>query len=148
MLAELLDQLEYDQGAWEGEVEFPVLGRDVLLVVDASEHENPSDAQKEKLDWLAKNIQLIFPSIEENVFGYYQSVFDVYREALGEYADELMPLLSRSSEVWDTVTEPGIYIGPDYQGNEIHIEYECTFDVEHGLRVVIINGKVARVGIQ
>ena len=148
MLDELLEQLEYDQGAWEGEVVFPVLGTDVLLVIDASEHENPSDAQKEKLAWLAENIQQIYPSIEENVFAYYKSVFEVYRDALGEYADELMPLLSNSSEVWGVVTEPGIYIAPDYEGNEIHIEYECTFDVEHGLRVIIKNGKIARVGIQ
>jgi hypothetical protein len=148
MLDELLEQLEYDQGAWEGEVEFPVLGSDVLLVIDASEHENPSDAQKANLAWLAENIKKIYPSIEESVFAYYKSVFDVYREALGEYAEELMPLLSKSSEVWGVVTEPGIYIAPDFEGNEIHIEYECTFDVEHGLRVIISNGKVTRVGIQ
>jgi hypothetical protein len=148
MLDELLEQLEYDDVVWEGEVSFPVLGNDVLLVIDASEHENPSNSQIEKLAWLAENIQQIYPSIEANIFTYYKSVFDVYRKALGEYSDELMPLLSNSSEVWGLVTEPGIYIAPDYEGNEIHLEYECTFDVEHGLRVIIKNGKVARVCTQ
>lgn len=59
-----------------------------------------------------------------------------------------MPKLFAPNEVWNYITEPGVFMFPEDEGGELHLEYECTFDVEHGLRVVIKNGKILRVGLE
>lgn len=146
MINDLLKQLSYDDEAWEGEVSFPVLGDDVLLFIDASENKNPTDTQVAKLTWLADNLSMLFPSVEQAVYEYYQASSKSYRKSLGSYADELMPMMTDCADVWSYVSDPGIYIGPDSDGNEIQLEYECTFDVEHGLRVVISDNEITYVG--
>ncbi|WP_430459186.1 DUF6985 domain-containing protein [Shewanella baltica] len=45
-------------------------------------------------------------------------------------------------------TEPGVFIFPEDEGGETHIEYECTFDIEHGLRVIFKNGRLIKVGLE
>lgn len=147
MLNELLKKLDYDDETWEGEVSFPVLGDDVLLFIDASENKEPSVSQVSKLTWLLENIQTIFPTVEQRIYEYYQDAYPVCRKTLGAYAEELMPTLESSAGIWGVVSDPGIYIGPDSDGNEIQLEYECTFDVEHGLRVVILDNDITYVGI-
>jgi hypothetical protein len=147
MINDLLKQLSYDDEAWEGEVTFPVLGDDVLLFIDASENKEPSQSQITKLTWLLENIQTVFPTVEQRVYEYYLDAFSKCRNSLGGYADELMPVLENSAGIWGVVSDPGIYIGPDSDGNEIQLEYECTFDMEHGLRVVILDNEITYVGI-
>ncbi len=140
----LLQSLEYTDGEWEAEVAFPILGDDILLVIDANELNGPSDAQKKQLNWLYENIESLFPKVEKSIFNYYQEKFDIYREGLAEHADEFMPKLETQSEVWSHVFEPGIYISFD-DDNEIHLEFECCFDEENGLRVIIKDGEIQQV---
>ncbi len=140
----LLQSLEFIDGEWEAEVSFPVLGENTLLVLEANELDGPSENQKEKLNWLYENIQTLITDIESAVFQYYQDQFEGYHQKLGKQASQLMPTLNAAKDVWNQVFEPGIYIAPD-EDNEIHLEYECSFDEENGLRVIIIDGKISKV---
>lgn len=142
----LLKSLEYVDGEWEAEVTFPNLGKDILLVVDANELDGPSVDQKEKLNWLYENISTLIHDIENALYQYYQEQRENYHTKLGEKSQELMPTISSAAEVWNHVFEPGIYIAPD-EDNEIHLEYECSFDEENGLRVIIQDGKVSKVSL-
>lgn len=146
MINDLLNALSYDDEAWEGEVSFPVLGDDVLLFIDASEDKKPTQAQTDKLAWLHDNIAALFPTIEARLYEYYQASCDRYRKKLGPDAQTLMPELNSQADVWEFVSDPGIYIGPDSDGDELQLEYECTFDVEHGLRLVILDNEIIYVG--
>jgi hypothetical protein len=144
----IIDQLEMVGHDLEGEVTFPVLGENVLFTLGLSGSGAIEPSHKESIDWLYKNISDVFPSIEEAIFEYYLSVLPDYHLGLGEYAEELMPRIKNSRDVWNHVTEPGVFIFPEDEGGETHIEYECTFDIEHGLRVIFKNGKLIKVGLE
>jgi hypothetical protein len=83
-------------------------------------------------------------SIEESLYQYYQDQLKNYTKKLGKKVHKLMPKLKSSDKVWQYVFEPGIYIAPD-EDNEIHLEYECSFDEENGLRIIIKDGKILKV---
>ena len=145
MFEEIIKQLKYDGEIWEAELSFPMLGDGVLLSIESGNPNEISRHQKELLEWIYINIEKVYPKVQKSVFIYYKENSETYRSALGEYADELMPIISNESEVWEYVSEPGIYISDDEESNEIHLEYECSFDLEHGLRVVLENGSIKRV---
>lgn len=144
----IIDQLEMVGHDLEGEVTFPVLGENVLFTLGLSGSGVIEPSHKESIDWLYKNISDVFLSIEEAIFEYYLSVLPDYHLGLGEYAEELMPRIKNSRDVWNHVTEPGVFIFSEDEGGETHIEYECTFDIEHGLRVIFKNGKLIKVGLE
>jgi hypothetical protein len=90
----------------------------------------------------------LFPIIEKAVFDYYISVLPDYHLGLEGYAEELMLKLKQPAEVWNHVTDPGVFIFPEDEGGETYIKFECTFDDEHGLRVIFSNGKLIKVGLE
>ena len=102
--------------------------------------------KKDKLNWLYENINTLITDVENALYLYYQEQLEGYHFRLKEKADELMPVISRSEKVWNHVFEPGIYIAPD-EDNEIHLEYECSFDEENGLRVIIRDGKISKISL-
>ena len=140
----LLPSLEFIDGEWEAEITFPIFGENTLLVVDANEVDGPTQDQKEKLNWLHENINTLNNDIESALYQYYQDQSEHYHKKLGKQASELMPVLGTAQDIWNQVFEPGIYIAPD-EDNEIHLEYECSFDEENGLRVIIKDGKISKV---
>ncbi len=144
----IIDQLEMVGNDLEGEVTFPVLGENVLFTLGLSGTSVVEPLHKESINWLHKNIADLFPIMEKAVFDYYISVLPDYHLGLEEYAEELMPNLKEPAEVWNYVIEPGVFIFPEDEGGETHIEFECTFDVEHGLRVIFSNGKLIKVGLE
>jgi len=144
----IVDQLERIGHDLEGEVTFPVLGKNVLFTLGLSGTDIVEQLHKESIDWLYQNIANVFPIMEKAIFDYYMSVLPDYHLGLQECADELMPRLKEPVEVWKYVTEPGVFIFPEDEGGEIHIEYECTFDIEHGLRVIFKNGVLVKVGLE
>ena len=146
MIKDIVDNLEYEDGELSIECPFPTLGDDVHIVFDANDQGACSGSQLKQFTWLYENIASIYPEIEKVLFEYYIKSSPSYREGLGELADELMPELSSSAQVWNQITEPGIWVMSDDDGTDIHLEYECTFDVEKGVRVVLNNERIKRVG--
>ncbi|NVK12389.1 MAG: hypothetical protein HWD83_10315 [Gammaproteobacteria bacterium] len=147
MIAKILASLEHDFDELTTECTFPMLGDDVLVVFDAAHGDTVSEKQKAEFEWLHQNIEKLYPQVEAQVFAYYQSEQERHRAQLTGDADRAMPLLQNQSDVWSQVTHPGIWIRSDEKNNEIHLEYECSFDKDDGLRVVIANREIERVGI-
>lgn len=143
----LLNKLERDDMDLEGEVSFPALGENVLLTI-ALEDDQPSPYQVDTLKWFFDSIKCLLPEIEQAIYEYYIKVQPDYHIGLGELSEELMPTLSNKNEIWNHITEPGIFIFPESEGGELHLEYECSFDTENGLRVKFNNRKLIGVGIQ
>ncbi len=92
------------------------------------------------------NIATLMVSVEESLYQYYQDQLKNYTKKLGKKIHTLMPKIKSPQEVWQYVFEPGIYIAPD-EDNEIHLEYECSFDEENGLRVIIKDGEISKVSL-
>jgi len=143
----LIRQLELNEHDLEGEVCFPKLGDNVLLTIALSGGVAVHPSQKHTLDWFYRSIEILYPTIEKAIFEYYVAVLPDYHFGLGDCANELMPQLSSQEDIWNYVTDPGIFIFPEDEGGELHLEYECSFDVEHGLRVVFEGHKLKGVGI-
>ncbi|NIY87371.1 DUF6985 domain-containing protein [Vibrio campbellii] len=143
----LIEQLKITGNDLEGEVKFPMLGNNVLFTIGLSETSEIEPSHRESITWLYNNIANVFPLVEQAVFEYYQSVLPDYHLGLGDYADKLMPHIKEPSDVWCYVTDPGVFVFPEAEGGEIHIEFECTFDAEHGLRVVFKEENLLRVGL-
>ncbi len=146
MIQDIINKLEYDDGELSIECSFPILGDDVLIVFDAVDESSLSEKQIKQLSWAYQNIESMYPEIEKQIYAYYLESSPSYRKGLGNQSNELMPELSQPKDVWNYVSEPGIWIMSDEDANDIHIEYECTFDEENGLRVVINNQAIQRVG--
>ncbi|PAJ71788.1 hypothetical protein CJF42_24860 [Pseudoalteromonas sp. NBT06-2] len=144
----IIDQLEKIGNDLEGEVIFPILGENVLFTLGLSRTGVVERSHKESINWLHNNIADLFPIIEKAVFDYYISVLPDYYLGLEECAEELMPKIHEPEQVWNHVTDPGVFIFPEEEGGETHLEFECTFDVEHGLRVIFKNGKLMKVGLE
>jgi hypothetical protein len=146
-IEKLIEQLELSGFDLEGEVKFPVFGESILLTIALSGEGEVQASQKDTLDWFYQSIESLYPSIEKAIFEYYKSVMPEYHLGLGELSNELMPPISSQEKVWKYVSEPGIFIFPEDEGGNLHLEFECSFDVEHGFRVVFENRQLKYVGI-
>ncbi len=143
----LIGQLKLSGFNLEGSVAFPILGDGVLLTIGLSGDLEIHDSQMETLDWFYQSIELLYPQIVYAIFDYYKSVLPNYHLNLGDHASELMPPISNSEEIWKYVTEPGVFIFLEDEGGNLLLEYESSFDVEHGFRVVFENRKLIGIGI-
>ena len=143
----LIEQLKPEDCDLEGEVDFPVLGN-TILSIGLPEDNEVEEAQKLTLNWFHQAIPELHAQIEDAVFDYYQSSLQGYHKKLGAKAGKLMPELQDKADVWLYVIEPGIFIFPEDEGGALHLEFECTFDQDNGLRVVFNNEQLLRVGIE
>lgn len=143
----LIEQLKPQDCDLEGEVDFPVLGN-TLLTIGLPEDNEVEQTQKLTLNWFYQSIPELHAQIENAVFDYYQSSMQDYHKTLGAKAGKLMPELQNKKDVWLYVIEPGIFIFPHDEGGELHLEFECTFDQDNGLRVVFNSEQLLRVAIE
>jgi len=143
MINDIIDNLKYEDGELAIECPFPVIGNDVLIVIDANSDKVCSDSQVKQLTWLYSNIEALYPKVEAALFSYCLDESAKFRhqqqaKSTNTGADQ--------AEVWNEVSQPGIWIRSDLHDAAIHLEYECSFDAENGVRVVIENGEVTSVG--
>lgn len=86
---------------------------------------------------------------EIEVYKYYQSVCEEYRDAIGDddALDEIAPIINSKEEINDLVSKIKIYITDSYDDTRnVGIGMECTWEDEHGLGVRFENEEVVAVG--
>lgn len=86
---------------------------------------------------------------EIEVYKYYQSVCEEYRDAIGDddALDEIAPIINSKEEINDLVSKINIYITDSYDDTRnVGIGMECTWEDEHGLGVRFENEEVVAVG--
>ncbi|MFD9700539.1 DUF6985 domain-containing protein [Lentzea sp. NPDC059081] len=79
-------------------------------------------------------------------FAYYREIFEAFGEGLDDF-----PLIEEPEDVWDHVTfdRHEVTVQRNGEGTPVYIsvECECTWEEEHGLQLVLREGKsVTRVG--
>lgn len=131
---------------WEGASPIEGLGDVVHIRID-SELSPPSTDQRNRLSEFARTFQSIRPYVEIALFQYYTTVRDEYvLSYTGTSALESVPELATASEIWTLLSDPAVFV--TNHDDQIVVRWECEWDIEHGIEVVLERGKVLSVGIQ
>ena len=88
------------------------------------------------------------PDVENEIFSYYLSEVDEFRSMYGPNADQVAPLISNKSELGMLVSLFSIIIPENDRHREIDMLFRCTWDIDGGVGVRIIDGAVQEVGTQ
>jgi hypothetical protein len=110
--------LEFDGYTWQGQTGLQLIGEALRLGVEGTLDQPPGDLERVAYRQFLALHGSVQPALEKAMFAYYQEVAPVYRDAMGEWADQLMPLFSNSSLIWKALSYPSVYVplqdtGPD-----------------------------------
>ncbi len=133
---------------WQSRIGPSWLGEEIKVGVDGTLEQPPGDLERRAFgQFLELHPSVRYP-LERAIFAYYGEVIEIYRDAMGGYADELAPKLSDSSQIWRLLSSPSVFI--PRQDEEWSFEYlfETQWDVEHGLRVIVHEGPIFGVDTQ
>jgi hypothetical protein len=140
--------LEFDGYTWQGQTGLQLLGEALRLGVEGTLQQPPGDLERvayRQFLSLHANVQT---ALERAMFAYYLEVAPVYRDAMGDLADQLMPLFSDSSLIWKALSYPSVYVPLQDAGWTFEYHFESGWDVEHGLCVIVRDGPVFGVDMQ
>jgi hypothetical protein len=144
--------LEFDGYTWQGQTGLQLIGEALRLGVEGTLQQPPSDLECVAYQQFLTLHASVQPALEKAMFAYYLEVAPIYRDAMGDLADQLMPLFSDSSLIWKALSYPSVYVplqdaGPE-TGWTFEYHFESEWDVEHGLRVIVRDGPVFGVDMQ
>lgn len=87
--------------------------------------------------------------IFESILAYYQDCWVDLKAQFGENFAHLVPSVENASQLKELLTSVGIYIGElEPQEEAIGLLFECSWEPEHGLGVLINNWEVKEVSHQ
>jgi hypothetical protein len=140
--------LEFDGYTWQGQTGLTLLGEALRVGVDGTLQQPPGDLERLAYRHFLALHTGVQPALERAIFAYYLEVAPVYRDAMGEWADELMPVLPDSSLIWAALSYPSVYVPLQDGVWSFEYHFESNWDVEHGLRVIVRDGPIFGVDIQ
>jgi hypothetical protein len=152
--------LEFDGYTWQGQTGLLLLGEALRLGMEGTPQQPPGDLERVAYQHFLALHASVQPTLEKAMFAYYLEVAPIYRDAMGDLADQLMPLFSDSSLIWKALSYPSVYVplqdaGPETRadagpetGWTYEYHFESEWDVEHGLRVIVRDGPVFGVDMQ
>jgi hypothetical protein len=141
-------RLGFDGYTWQGQTGLLLLGEALRLGVDGTLDHPPGDLERVAYQQFLALHASLQPALERTMFAYYLKVAPVYREAMGDWADQLMPILSDSSLIWAALSYPSVYVPLQDDPWTFEYHFESNWDVEHGLRVIVRDGPVFGVDLQ
>ncbi len=111
-----------------------------------------TDRQRSAFSRFYENQEALKPRLEDAIFTYYNTMQDVFREGYDpDFVDEDIPRLEESGEIWGLMSDLQVFIPKQAEGAApwcIVLLWECTWEMEHGLGVRLLNGEVDEVGEQ
>lgn len=115
-----------------------------------------SETQKKNLDQFVDKQDLLSPEILKSVFEYYKSSYADYKigwKINGSISDKelekYLPIPTTIENLKPFISPAIIHIQnqKDCKEGTIGIEFDCTWDIENGLGVLIENWKVVKAGV-
>lgn len=83
------------------------------------------------------------------ILDHYLEVADELREQFGREHLHLVPSIDSIDQLKELIIPAGVYIGElEPEKEAVGLLFECTWDGEHGLGVLLNNWKVKEVGLQ
>lgn len=152
-------QLRYDRElkAWQGQSKLKITGEQTALAIH-SDGPPPTDNQQEIYRELCARYDDLKPLIAKALFRYYRwnrrFIFSIIRMVMwicyGERnIDAHYKHAKRSDEIWDLLSLPSIEIPIDSpEGQVVAFLFECDWDEEHGMIVVLTDWRITHCSIQ
>ena len=136
-----------------GTVEIPWYGKTekVHVIFERDEQDDlPTDRQIEAFSFFMSHREVFFYNLEDELFIY----FNIARSESNldkDTIDRLFPKLNCARELKNLMKPFTVmvsyYAGEDWS-DYIGLLMECTWEIEHGLGVKIVDNKVIEIGIQ
>lgn len=137
---------EYKNG-WYGNILDPVSNKNIIVHISSSDSKQIPDECKEALDWFVENYEAMHDELLYKILEYYCDE----RENLGYDVEENedYPFVSSIDEISNMITFRAITI-PNQQRfiKGVFLVYDCSWDIEEGLGIRIVDGQITRVGNQ
>jgi len=140
--------LNYNEGNKFRDIKITFFGKEnvVSLNIRGDEDTPIQPYQYKAYKELYKNS--LISDVEDKIFSYYLSEVDEYRNMYEEEADQFAPLIKDKSELSALVSLFAIIIPENDKLSEIDMLFTCTWDIDSGVGVRIIDGVVQEVGTQ
>ena len=137
---------QYQNCDWEFEFYSDALSENLIISIEAGDtglNEKPSENVYTSFIWFRDNQDFFRQVLEKTIFNIYQERFEAFRDGLGDDADNSASMITDSSNIWHLISKPKLLFLSDFA--DISISFETTWDPEHGITVLIENGKVVLV---
>ncbi|MGG5769072.1 DUF6985 domain-containing protein [Bacillus wiedmannii] len=142
-------ELEYDF-VWSKDTSINFLGNEVeiALIVKGDEDGKFDEEQYVTYTSLMQNWEQLQQSFLQSILDYYKQE----RQELGYdiEVNENYPLVETTNEILEMISLDGIVVpyAGIFDGRDIGITFNCTWDTENGLGIRLLNEKVTEVGYQ
>ena len=115
---------------------------------DPSVSRMPTAAQGNALTYHLQNGDRVFAAVLETLLPYYHRMRPKYIEYLGDDADRLMPELTPPDALAPLIDLRQVHVHPWERSGigYVGLQFGCTWDVEHGLGVMMHNDCVVDLG--
>ena len=142
-------ELEYNYG-WSRDTTIDFCGKqaEIALMVKGQEDGKFDEEQYTAYNSLMQNWEQIHQRFLQPILDYYQEK----RHELGydiEFNEDY-PLIETNDQLLEKITLVGIVVpyAGSFEGRDIGITFDCTWDMENGLGLRLVNEKVTEVGYQ
>ncbi|WP_313637002.1 DUF6985 domain-containing protein [Paenibacillus sp.] len=145
----IFGELEYNY-SWAKDTTINFLGKetDISLMVDGEEDGKFEEGQYTAYQSLMQNWEQLQEKFLQPILDYYQQK----RHELGYDIEinENYPVIETIDQLIGMITLDGIVVSYEgiYEGRDIGILFNCTWDVENGVGLRLIDEKVINVGYQ
>lgn len=141
--------LEYDF-VWSRDTTINFLGNEVEIALMVKGDEDGQFDEEQYLAYtsLMQNWEHLQQSFLQPILDYYKQV----RHELGYdiEVNENYPLVETNDQIVELISLDGIVVSyaGNFEGRDIGITFNCTWDTENGLGVRLLNERVTEVGYQ
>ncbi|PGZ98485.1 DUF2004 domain-containing protein [Bacillus pseudomycoides] len=142
-------KLEYDY-VWSKDTTINFFGNkvEIALMVDGEEDGKFDKEQYEAYNSLMQNWKQLQQSFLQPILDYYKQE----RHELGYdiEVNENYPLVETTDQILEMISLDGIVVpyAGIFEGRDIGITFNCTWDIENGLGLRLLNEQVTEVGYQ
>ncbi|GEC93727.1 MULTISPECIES: DUF6985 domain-containing protein [Brevibacillus] len=137
-------ELEYNY-AWFKDTTIEFCGEEVEIALMISGEQDGKFSEKQYAAYhsLIQSWEQLQQSILQPILDYYEQNYDAG-------LNENYPLIETAEQLLDYISLVGISIpfAKGLEGRYIGLTFDCTWDEENGLGLLLINEEVARVGYQ
>lgn len=136
---------KYQNGDWGFSFYTKAFEKELDISIEAGDDftEKPSDDNYESFLWFRDNQSDFKTIVEKAIFDTYQSRIEDFRDGWGESADEKVPYLTNSEDIWKFASNPKVVFLSDFA--DLSVFFETTWDSEHGITVLIEDKAVVLV---
>ncbi|EAZ84153.1 DUF2004 domain-containing protein [Lysinibacillus fusiformis] len=145
----IFGELEYDYG-WTKDTTIYFLGEEteISLMIDGEEDGKFDEEQYIAYQVFMRKWEDLQPNLLQSILDYYTQK----RHELG-YDIELnenYPIVDTTEQILKMITLDGIVVpyADIFEGRDIGITFNCTWDIENGLGLRLLNEKVIEIGYQ